>query len=589
MTSQSRSQDSYYLNFCTFSYSTAYWDWPRWEREIDWMALHGITMPLALTGHEAVLYRVYRDLGMSDLDVRLFLGGPGYLPFQFMGCIDHFGGPLPRSWIEPHRVLGTQILVRERELGMRPVLPGFAGHVPPELGLAGTTIRTWVGAQTHRMNPAASGFPDLAERIAATQRELFGTDHLYAIDPFIEMPPEDLDEDGLGRFATLTIDALTRADPDAVWVLQSWPFSYNAAFWTQPRVDAFLTAVPPGRLIVLDLFAERQPLWRRPEGFDGHRWQWCMLHNFGGNTAVFGDLDGLHTGIEQAFASLNPPAGVGLTMEAVGTNPVMYELATDLAWAPVGDLGRWLHDYHSARYGIDGDGPARAWELLRKTAYGQARNEPVRRVLHQIPTDAGVPKPHPPGYNPAAFERAYRLLDDSARASATPPGPELSTDLIAMAVELATQSLDSLAARIASAFESRDREGFETSAAAFLRALTDLDRALAGRSEWQLGAFVNAALTWAVEPGDRSVLLDNALRILTMWDDNPLGFLSDYTARVWHGLVGDYYGPRWHAWIAGLRDSLASGADVNVPAVRARMTVLANHFLLTPSALDRQS
>ncbi|MBR5603388.1 MAG: alpha-N-acetylglucosaminidase N-terminal domain-containing protein, partial [Bacteroidales bacterium] len=36
----------YYLNYCTFSYSMSVWTWERWEQEIDWMALHGINMPL---------------------------------------------------------------------------------------------------------------------------------------------------------------------------------------------------------------------------------------------------------------------------------------------------------------------------------------------------------------------------------------------------------------------------------------------------------------------------------------------------------------------------------------------------------------
>ena len=29
----------YDFNYCTFSYSMAFWDWARWEKEIDWMAL----------------------------------------------------------------------------------------------------------------------------------------------------------------------------------------------------------------------------------------------------------------------------------------------------------------------------------------------------------------------------------------------------------------------------------------------------------------------------------------------------------------------------------------------------------------------
>ena len=38
------------------SYSMAYWDWDRWEAEIDWMALQGINLPLAFTGKPCYLY-----------------------------------------------------------------------------------------------------------------------------------------------------------------------------------------------------------------------------------------------------------------------------------------------------------------------------------------------------------------------------------------------------------------------------------------------------------------------------------------------------------------------------------------------------
>lgn len=52
----------YYQNVCTFSYSAVWWDWPRWQREIDWMALNGINLPLAFTGQEALWQEVHADL-----------------------------------------------------------------------------------------------------------------------------------------------------------------------------------------------------------------------------------------------------------------------------------------------------------------------------------------------------------------------------------------------------------------------------------------------------------------------------------------------------------------------------------------------
>lgn len=34
-------RDRYDFNYCTNSYSMAFWDWERWEKEIDWMARMG--------------------------------------------------------------------------------------------------------------------------------------------------------------------------------------------------------------------------------------------------------------------------------------------------------------------------------------------------------------------------------------------------------------------------------------------------------------------------------------------------------------------------------------------------------------------
>lgn len=62
-------KNHYYFNVCTYGYSMPYWDWNRWEYEIDWMALHGINMPLALVGYEAILYRVFKKFGLTDNEI----------------------------------------------------------------------------------------------------------------------------------------------------------------------------------------------------------------------------------------------------------------------------------------------------------------------------------------------------------------------------------------------------------------------------------------------------------------------------------------------------------------------------------------
>ena len=53
----------YYLNYCTFSYSMPFWNEARWQQEVDWMALHGVNMPLMLVGSAAVWRTTLRDIG----------------------------------------------------------------------------------------------------------------------------------------------------------------------------------------------------------------------------------------------------------------------------------------------------------------------------------------------------------------------------------------------------------------------------------------------------------------------------------------------------------------------------------------------
>ena len=60
----------FFLNYCTFGYTMPWWKWKQWERFIDWMALNGVNMPLAITGQEAVWQKVWRKYGMTDEQIR---------------------------------------------------------------------------------------------------------------------------------------------------------------------------------------------------------------------------------------------------------------------------------------------------------------------------------------------------------------------------------------------------------------------------------------------------------------------------------------------------------------------------------------
>ena len=110
-----------------------WWDWDRWERELDFMALNGVTLPLAVTGVEAVWLNTLVRMGYSRDEAKEFICGPAYIPWWLMGNLEGWGGPMPDSWIDSHVELGRKIIERMRELGMSPMVQGFVGLVPMNL------------------------------------------------------------------------------------------------------------------------------------------------------------------------------------------------------------------------------------------------------------------------------------------------------------------------------------------------------------------------------------------------------------------------------------------------------------------------
>ncbi|TYJ22966.1 hypothetical protein E1A91_A08G159700v1 [Gossypium mustelinum] len=124
---------NYYQNVVTSSYSYVWWDWERWEKEIDWMALQGINLPLAFSGQEAIWQKVFMGFNISMEDLNDFFGGPAFLAWARMGNLHTWGGPLSKNWLKQQLVLQKKILSRMLELGMTPVLPSFSGNVPAAL------------------------------------------------------------------------------------------------------------------------------------------------------------------------------------------------------------------------------------------------------------------------------------------------------------------------------------------------------------------------------------------------------------------------------------------------------------------------
>ena len=98
-----------YDNVCTFGYTYPLWTWEQWEREIDWMAMHGFDMPLAPIAGEAIFARVWRKMGLSDEEINEYFTSPLHLPWMRMGNMTAVGGGLGSDWQESQIALQHKI------------------------------------------------------------------------------------------------------------------------------------------------------------------------------------------------------------------------------------------------------------------------------------------------------------------------------------------------------------------------------------------------------------------------------------------------------------------------------------------------
>jgi len=580
-----------YFNVCTFGYSTVWWDWKRWEREIDWMALHGISMPLALTGEEVVWRKVWQSMGISGSDLDAYFTGPAFLPWHRMGNVNKHGGPIPRGWIEGQASLQKKILARMRALGMTPVVPAFSGFVPGPLKRLHPEARVhdigaWGGFPkeygTHMLSPASPLFREIGKQFITEYRKTFGTDHYYLADSFNdpEVPVSDTARyRELAQLGEAVYSSITSGDREGTWVMQGGLFHSDRGFWDKASARALLSRVPNDRMIILDLDNELFHGWKEQEGFYGKQWIYSLIHNFGGNTPLTGNLD--FTASDPVAALRSPDrgrlAGMGLAPEGIENNDVLYELTTDMSWSdePI-PVDRWLEGYARSRYGSLPEGIRKAWALLATSAYSRGATS-IRHGFQMRPrrTVQGNVDVSP------AFGDAVRLFlscSDSLRGSAL-----YTVDAIELAAQFLGGAVDD---RLRNAIRAHDAgmPGLrDTLAGEAFRLMNGIDALLNCRKDRRLEGWIADARGWGVTGADSALYEENARLQVTVWG-GPL--LFDYASKMWSGLVRDFYAGRWKRFFELLRSTPRGAAVQSEELVAWEEAWTKQRTLSPPTTID---
>ena len=579
-----RVPERFFLNYCTYGYTMPWWGWEQWEHFIDWMALNGINLPLAITGQESVWYEVWSEFGLTDEEIRSYFTGPAHLPWHRMQNIDRWGGPLPISWLENQKELQKKIVARERELDMRPVLPGFAGHVPPyitrlypEAPLA--SLGDWAGFDStcwcKFLDPLDPLYTEIQKKFIAKQTEFFGTDHIYGIDIFNEMIPPSWEPDYLGRVSRQVYESLEAADPEARWLEMTWLFWNERQYWeVDNRIEAYITSFPKDRHLLLDYYCERQPIWERTNSYYGVPYIWCYLGNFGGNSMLAGNLDTVNVRIERAFEQGGDNfVGIGSTLEGFDCNPFMYEYVFEKAWdSPLHhDVDAWVEQLADQRAGkIDADMRA-AWKLLADSVYNKVSSPGQTVRINQRPTLGNIKEYHQYYIAPTYRYNNITLLEvlDKILASDSPSRAR-HFDAVNITRQLLGNYFSDLYADYVKAYNEKDDKKRQEVEQTMTDILDDTDPLLATESAFLLGRWIRDARAIGTTEEDKNYFESNARNLITTWGEED-ALLNEYGSRAWAGLTETYYAYRWKEFFKDINTAIKAKKPFNEKAYHDRI------------------
>ncbi len=577
----------FWQNVCTYGYSYVWWKWPKWEEHLDWMAITGFNMALAASGQELIWWRTFASFGMTDEQLDDYFSGPAFLPWNRMGNLRRWGGPLGQNWMEEDSDLQKMIVARMKSLGMSPVAPGFNGIVPPEIislypNVTHFRLGNWGNFEdkytaSFLLDVKSSLARQLNDKFMQLYRETYGLFSFFSVDTFNEMTPPSESKQYLADYAKQVSGWVSASNSKAIWVMQGWMFLES--YWTKDRIKSLLSNIPIGKVLMLDLASTTNPQYERTDSYFGQPFVFCMLHNYGGTMGLYGKAGTINT---LAFDARNSSSmvGTGMTPEGIHNSYVAYDLMSETAWRkePVANLSRWGEQYSIRRYGLEEEHFKRAWTFLMRSAYNCCstmaegdytttsydtklqESEGKAFRFHGLSTLTRLPSlnlKRELWYDEqvvlAAWDAIISGVQNIDQVDHT-KNLALKHDVVDISRQAMANGLFNMYKKAMNAYHMRDIKLLNRLAKRFIILVRDIDVLLGSGEGFLLGSWLEDAKSTCKTKSECVVREFDARNQLTLW--GPHGEILDYAAKQWSGLVGDYYLPRWKLFFKMLKRSL---------------------------------
>lgn len=556
-------------NYCVFSYSFAFYGEEEWRANIDRLALSGFTTALVPTGNMKVWQLFLRDAGFSEAQIAAFIPDETAQSWVNCGVMEGVGAPFPSERIDEEAALGRWIVREMRALGIEPMLQGFTGLLPNSAADV-LTGRKWLDARLYDQGRWAGGLkrPILLDATTGAYARLAKMWYkrlfeVYGVAGARWFVGNLFSEGGIaegvdcGKIAAAMQREQQLASPGATWCISCW----GAA----PRQD-LLDGLDPDltRIIVLDKNMANGGVF--PRRFGKLTWLWGELLNFGGNEGMYGGMDALvNLGKHLAGPNGATLRGYALESEGLDTNPVFYDLFTDLFFRPDavsggGAMDRWLADYALRRYGVSDGRLEEALRLLARSVWNVDRLQEgccesvfCARPSWDVKKASTWASDAPLYYDPADVEAAARLYQSVAEER--PALMSLETFRFDF-TDVRRQVLSDRGRALVPCL--RDDAAAR---AEFLSLIRDMDSLLSGTDACRLDTYEARARRRAGERGVRALR-----RMFTTWVNQPHTNLDDYAHHQFAGLLSSYYAKRWEVFFAD-----PDHADMALDAIEAEI------------------
>ena len=549
------------LNDTNDGYTGPYWQWEQWEHFIDVLSLHGFNEVLVYIGAEAVYQQTFRKFHYTDDELRSWFPTPAHQPWWLLQNISGWVGPsLPQHLIDARLEVAANITRRLRELGMKPVLPGYYGMVPDNFAAKnpGASIipqGEWLGLKRPDwLDPKTEIFAQVAQEFYRVQEQLLGPSTMFKMDPLHEGGNQGNVD--LGHAASAIASQLEKAHPGATWAILGWQ--------SNPKPELLAGIQDKSRVLILDGLSDLASYKDREAQWPNTPYTFGTIWNFGGHTTIGANMPVWN---QRYFQQLTKPGsmlqGIAMMPEASCNNPAAFAFFSEMAWRtqPV-DLPHWFADWATYRYGGRDANAMRAWDVLRATAYdekGGQFTEAHDNLFSAQPDlaakSSGTWSAKEPHYDMAVFAQAIGSLlqvHPSLRASSA-----YRYDLVDVARQTLANQSRILLPKIQAAYTAKDAPEFNRLTAQWLDRIALLNRVVGTEPFFMLGPWLAAARAAGKTPAEQNQFEFDARSILVEW--GPLSSrdsgVHDYANREWNGLL-EFYAERWRLYFDSLRTAL---------------------------------